>query len=190
MTENVETTEEQLTVEDILDQAPEFHPILKVWLEVLDASKTVRQERITPQWALRVVTTHTGMTFQDMPTYRDMYYQGIDELAEALRTEIDSDDECLNYTSAKEDVESNTFHYINVILSWQKIILTWELQWDVEDDQAAVELAVISDIHKMFFGEVGLTSLLDQINFEFTEDSQDLLRAELEELKQNWTGDE
>lgn len=190
MTENVEAVEAELTVDDILDQAPEFHPILRVWQEILDASKKVRQERITPQWALRVVTTHADMHFQDMTDYRDLYYQSIDELAEALKVEIETDDECLKYATPEEDAENNTFHYLNVIIAWQKIILTWELEWDVDAPDAPVQLAVISEVHKMFFGEVGLTSLLDQINFEFTEDSQDLLRAELEELKENWTGDE
>lgn len=190
MTENVEAVEAELTVDDILDQAPEFHPILRVWQEILDSSKQVRQERITPQWALRVITSHPDMHFSDMPDYRDLYYQSIDELAVALNAEIDTDDECLKYTSPEEDAEKNTFHYLNVIIAWQKIILTWELEWDVESPDAAVQLAVISEVHKMFFGEVGLTSLLDQINFEFTEDSQNLLRAELEELKENWANDE
>jgi hypothetical protein len=186
-----ESTEEQLTVDDILnDGVVEYHAILQVWQEVLESSKMVRQERITPQWALRVVTTHADVHFSDMTDYRDLYYQSIDELADALRTEIETDDECLKITTPEEDAERNTFHYLNVIISWQKIILTWELDWDVDDIDAPVRLAVISDVHKMFFGEVGLTSLLDQINFDFSEDSQDLLRAELEELKQNWTGDE
>ena len=188
MTEN--TQEAELTVEDILGETPEYHSILQVWQEVLAASKNVRQERITPQWALRVVTSHPEVTFSDMKDYRDLYYQSIDELAEALQVEIETDDECLNAASPEEDAEQNTFHYINVIISWQKIILTWELEWDVDDIDAPVRLAVISDVHKMFFGEVGLTSLLDQINFDFSEDSQNLLRSELEELKENWTNDE
>jgi hypothetical protein len=190
MTEHVE--EAELTVEDILNDADkvEFHPILRVWQEILDSSKQVRQERITPRWALRVITSHPEMHFADMTDYRDLYFQSIDELAEALKVEIETDDECLKYTSAEEDAEKNTFHYLNVIIAWQKIILTWELDWDVEAPDAPVQLAVISEVHKMFFGEVGLTSLLDQINFEFTEDSQNLLRAELEELKENWANDE
>ena len=148
MTEHVEAVEEQLTVEDILNDADkvEFHPILRVWQEILDSSKQVRQERITPQWALRVITSHPDMHFADMPDYRDLYYQSIDELAEALKVEIETDDECLKYTSAEEDAEKNTFHYLNVIIAWQKIILTWELDWDVEAPDAPVQLAVISEV--------------------------------------------
>lgn len=190
MTEHVE--EAELTVEDIIndaEQAP-FNPVLKIWLEVLDASKQVRREKINPQWALRVCTSHTGMTFKDMPAYRDVYYAKIDELTEALRSEIDDDDECFNVTSAEEDAENNSVHYLNVLFTWQKQILGWELDWDCTADDAAVELAAIVEVHKMFFGEVGLTSLLDQINFEFPDTVQEQLMLELEELKQNWTSDE
>ncbi len=42
----------------------------------------------------------------------------------------------------------------------------------------------------MFFGDTGLTGLLDQINFEFDETAQKLLMAELEELKANWETNE
>lgn len=190
MTEHVE--EAELTVEDILsdaEQAP-FNPVLKVWLEVLDASKQVRQEKINPQWALRVCTSHTGMTFKDMPAYRDVYYAKIDELTEALRVEIDDDDECLNVTAAEEDAENNSVHYLNILFTWQKQILGWELDWNCTADDAAIELAAIVEVHKMFFGEVGLVSLLDQINFEFPDTVQEQLMLELEEMKQNWTSDE
>lgn len=190
MTENVETTEEQLTVEDILDQAPEFHPILKVWQEVLDASQQVRKEKINPQWALRVVQAHTEMTFGDMPAYRNAYYARIDQLIESLHAEIDGDDECFNATTPEEDAELNSVHYLNILFTWQKQILSWELGWDCTAPDAGVQLAAIIEVHKMFFGEVGLVSLLDQINFEFPEAVQEQLMLELEELKQNWTGDE
>lgn len=192
MTENVETTEEQLTIEDILEGADKtpFHPVLQVWKEVLDASQTVRKEKINPQWALRVVQAHTEVTFNDMPTYRDAYYGRIDQLIEALHAEIDGDDECFNVTSPEEDNELNSVHYLNILFTWQKAILGWELDWDCTSPDAGVQLASIIEVHKMFFGEVGLVSLLDQINFEFPETVQEQLMLELEELKKNWAGDE
>lgn len=192
MTDNVETTEEQLTVDDILNEAEKapYSPILKVWREVLESSKEVRKEKITPQWASRVTSAHNGVTFPDMPAYRDLYYQRIDELATVLQFEIDSDDECLNYTTPEEDLEHNGIHYLSIIIGWQKTILTWELDWDCTRDDAAIDLACIAEVHKMFFGETGLASLLDQIKFEFTEGSQQLLYTELEELKSEWEADE
>ena len=181
-----------LTVEDILGYAQDvpYSPILKMWREILLSSKTVRKERITPQWATRVVSTHADLSFSDMPHYRDLYYAKLDELLAGLQAELDTDEEWEAPTTPEEDAELNNLHYLNVIISWQKTILSWELGWDCEQHDAAIELATISDVHKMFFGNVGLTSLLDQIDFEFTETAQDLLRAELEEMKANWTGNE
>lgn len=187
-----EPIEEQLTVDDILSEAEKtpHHAILRVWQEVLESSKEVRKERITPQWATRVCSTHAEVTFSDMPAYRDLYYARIDELAGVLQAEIDTDDECLKADTVALDSENNTFHYLNVIIGWQKTILSWELGWDCTNAGAAIDLAVIADVHKMFFGDVGLASLLDQINFEFSETAQELLYNELEEMKQNWDTDE
>ena len=187
-----EHTEEQLTIEEILDEAKDnpYTPVLNVWKEILEASKTVRKERITPQWASRIVSQYNGIYFDAMPLYRDLYYDKIDQLIEVLQTEIDTDDECLKHPSPEEDKEQNTFHYLNVIIGWQKVILSWELDWDCTHIDAPVELATIAEVHKMFFGDTGLASLLDQINFEFTETAQQLLFAELEEQKANWTNDE
>jgi hypothetical protein len=186
------TTEDQLTVEDILSEAEDtpYNPVLKVWREVLESSKEVRKERITPQWATRVIAGHSGIQFEDMPHYRDLYYDKIDQLTDVLQAEIDTDDECLKHTSIEEDGQNNNTHYLNVIIGWQKTILTWELDWDCTHVDAAIELATIADVHKMFFGDVGLASLLDQINFEFTDDAQELLFKELEDLKQNWDNNE
>ena len=76
------------------------------------------------------------------------------------------------------------------MFSWQKVILSWELDWDCTSPSAAVEIASIIEVHKMFFGDTGMVTLLDQINLEFTEDMQQQLMVELEELKENWTNDE
>lgn len=197
MTEHTDeqlAAEDQLTIENILaasgEEPPPYNTLLKVWAEVIGASKSVRKERINPQWAVRVTSTHAQVFLQDMPEYRDLYYDKIDQLLEALQAEIDTDDECLNYTTVEEDLANNHAHYVNVVFSWQKLILSWELDWDCENESAAVELATIIDVHKMFFGDVGLISLFDNIGFDFSEDLQQQLFEELEELKNNWNSDE
>jgi hypothetical protein len=190
VTDSTEATE--LTVEDILGDTQDvaYSPILKMWREILLSSKTVRKERITPQWATRIVSTHADLGFADMPHYRDLYYAKLDELLDGLQAELDTDENWDSATTPEEDAEQNNLHYLNVIISWQKTILSWELDWNCEQHDAAIELAAISEVHKMFFGSVGLTSLLDQIDFEFTETAQELLRAELEEMKTNWDSNE
>lgn len=173
------------TVQDILDDAnaAAYHTILEVWREVLKPAQTERTKRITPQWANRIVTTYNGLAFADMLEFRDRYFDKIKELEDILVAEIDSDDECLNVITPEEDVEANSSHYLNVLINWQKAFLSWELAWDCADPDASIELSAISEVHRMFFDQNGLTALLDQIKFEFTDDDRDLLAAELNDLR-------
>jgi hypothetical protein len=68
-------------------------------------------------------------------------------------------------------------------------VLGWELDWDCTDSAAGAELAAISEVHTMFFGDVGLTSLLDQISFEFTDMHRDALGMALLNYKESREGD-
>ena len=179
------------TVDDLMADAAEnagYHTILEIWREVLKPAQTERLKKITPQWANRIVTTYTEMTFGDMMTFRDLYFGKIAELEDILLGEISSDDECLNMTTPEEDAQENAFHYLNVLINWQKVFLTWELEWSVALDDCHVELAAIAEVHRMFFDPNGLTALLDQIKFEFTDNDRDLLAAELEDLRASKEG--
>ena len=174
------------TVDDLVADAAAnagYHTILEIWREVLVPSFEERKKKITPQWANRIVTTYQGLGFGDMHHFRDRYFDKIAELFNILVAEIESDDECLNVMTPKEDVELNAHHYINVLTNWQKAFLTWEIDWSAAASDAAVELASISEVHRMFFDQNGLTALLDQINFEFTDADRDLLAAELQDLR-------
>ena len=189
MTENIEITDEELAAfvgnEGLEDgEAPPYHPILRVWREVLSPAREELDAKVTPQWASRIVTTHTGLTFGDMEKFRDSYFGKIVELLEILELEIESDDECLSYATPEEDVEHNGDHYRNLLLTWQMAFLQWELDWETTAPDAAVELAAISEVHKMFFGQTGVTAFLDNIKFEFTEADQQLVAEALEELKE------
>jgi hypothetical protein len=173
------------TVEDILEQAnaAPYHSILEVWREVLKPAREERSKKITPQWANRIVTTYNGLKFGDMLEFREQYFGKIAELEEILLAEIDTDDECLNVTKPEEDVEANSHHYLNVLINWQKAFLGWELAWDCGDTDAAIELSAISEVHRMFFDQNGLTALLDQIKFEFTDADRDMLADELNAMR-------
>lgn len=178
--EHVETTPEDLVAE--AEKAP-YHSILEVWRAVLAPAEAERDLRITPQWANRIVASYRGIEFADMPKFRDMYFDQVQGLANILEDEIVTDAECLNITSAEEDVERNTVHYLNILFDWQKAIMQRELDWKPDDSDAALEIAVLSEIHKMFFDQTGLVGLLDQINFEFTDSDRQLLASELEDMK-------
>ena len=179
------------TVDDLVADAAAnagYHTILEIWREVLKPAQTERLKKITPQWANRIVTTYTEMTFGDMMTFRDLYFGKIAELEDILLGEISDDDECLNMATPEEDVEENSHHYSNILTNWQKTFLTWELEWDCADPDASIELAAISEVHRMFFDQNGITALLDQIKFEFTDNDRDLLAAELEDLRASKEG--
>lgn len=177
---------EDVSIEEILpEEAPQFHPILHVWRVVLEPAESERTAHITPQWASRIVNTYPGLTFADMPTFRDAYFDKVADLKKILDFEIESDDECLNVTTPEEDVEHNSDHYINILTNWQLTVLDYELDWDCAADWAAADLAATAEVHRMFFGETGLTALLDQIQFEFTDLHREMLANTLEAHKQS-----
>lgn len=163
---------------------PNFHPILKVWSEVLKPVDEEKTAKVTPQWASRTVSSHTELTFADMVTYRDDYFGRIIELRDILEDEIASDADCLTYSTPEEDLEHNGHHYKNLLLNWQMAILQWELDWETTDPDAAVKLASISEVHKMFFGPTGVVAFLDNIKFELPEADQADMAAALTELKE------
>lgn len=171
---------EDVSIEEIIPEDSTFHPILQVWRAILEPAETERLSRISPQWASRIVNTHTEIQFADMPAFRDAYFDKVADLKKILDYEISTDDECLNVTTPEEDVEHNSDHYINVLTNWQLTVLDWEMDWDCAADWAAVDLAATAEVHRMFFGETGLTALLDQIPFQFTDMHRDLLASTLQ----------
>ena len=181
------TIEGELTVEDIIAEANQasYHTILEVWREVLKPAKGEMTKRITPQWATRVVNTYHGVTYADMPAFRELYFGSILHLASILDDEIAQDDECLKYLNAEEDVEHNTPHYLNVLFAWQMQFMQWEIEWDAEAPDAAIKVAALAEVHKMFFDPQGLTALLDEINFQFTDTDRDTLGELLAGLIEN-----
>lgn len=198
MTEHDDNIEGLLTAQDRADLAeldkglaapavdPEvsFHPILQVWREILKPARDELGKRITPQWASRIVASYQDVAFADMVDMRDRYYGKILELLDVLEAEIATDGDCLSYTTPEDDVAENSEHYKNLLRDWQLRFLQWELDWDCTDAKAGVELAAISEVHKAFFGQTGLTQFLDNIRFEYTEADQAALAAELEALKE------
>lgn len=165
------------------DDTVEFNPILKIWREVLRPAAEERYSKVSPQWANRIVSQYPQMRYTDMELYRDRYFGHLVDLAEILNIEIASDPDCLTYTDMKDDAEHNAVHYMNLLLLWQMAVLQWEMDWECTAPDSAIEIAAISEVHKMFFGPTGMTQFLDNIGFEFTDDDSTLLMWTLEEFK-------
>jgi hypothetical protein len=172
------------------DEAPTFHPILEVWREVLKPAEAEGQKKVTPQWASKMVQSYPELKFADCNALRDSYYDKLGVMLGIVVDEILSDDECLTYSTPEEDARENSYHYKAVLLEWQQQFLTWELEWDCTDVDASVELAAISETHKIFFGDTGLTQFLDNIKFEFTESDALEIAAELERVREAHEGEE
>lgn len=164
-------------------EPPQFHTVLEVWREVLKPIESERQANITPQWATRIVQSFADLHYNDMPEFQRRYFDKLTQFQDILLQEIAGDDECLNYDEPAEDVEHNAHHYKNVMMLWQMALLQWELDWDTSDPAAALELAAISEVHKMFFGQTGMTAYLDNIGLQFNDDDQAELLGALEGMR-------
>lgn len=174
----------QLFSEPDAVKPPEYHTILEVWREVLRPAAGEATTKPSPQWCNRMVQSYAGVRYQDMLDFRDLYFGRLIHLADLLNEEIATDDDCLTYSKPEDDVLENAGHYKNLLLVWQQAILQWELDWDCQNPNAAAELGVISEVHKVFFGPEGLTNFLDNVGFQFSEADQQELADGLNELRE------
>ena len=185
MQDPIETVE----FEDIPDDASEldppegtqYHTLLEVWRALLKPAREggMRDDPITPQWATKIVSTYQQVTYQMTPEVHARLFELVDALAQILDAEIETDDECLKHTSAEEDRTENSQHYLNLLRDWQVYLLRMELAWNPVHDNAAIELAALSEVHNMFLGQNGLVGHLESIQFQFTEDDQQALQEAL-----------
>lgn len=172
----------------LAEEAPEatYHTILQVWSEILKEENLEANAVITLAWAQAIVGKYHGITFADLPAFRDAYFEKIREMVKILRLEIETDDECLNHKTMDEDRELNAEHYLNILHQWQLAFLQTELEWDCTADTAAIDVAVLAEVHEIFFGQKGLVGHLEAIKLEFSEaDQQDLMDA-LSEFRANF----
>lgn len=160
-----------------------YHTILEVWQNVLAPAEADSERKIAPGWASKITTMYPQIKIQQMKEFGRRYFAKIAELKDILDEEIATDADAFSHLSPEEDRDENRVHYLNLLLLWQSRIIIWEAEWDCTDELSAVELGVISEVHKMFFSEIGVTSYLDNIGFQFTEDDQVEMATALDELK-------
>ncbi len=169
--------------------APQFHTVLEVWRETLKPARDLKAEPVTPQYANRLIQTYSGLTFADIGLVQEGYYDLVIELLEILEHEINSaEDFPLDWPTPEEDALNNAHHYKNLLMLWQQAFLQHELEWDHKSPTAAVDVAVLSEAHKMFFGPTGLTQFLDNIQFEYTDEDSEELGRVLDEQREAHLG--
>jgi hypothetical protein len=168
-------------------EVPNYHTVLEVWREVLKPAAKLSYEKVTPQYASKMLATYPGLDYPACQDLQDRYYLKIQQLADVLDLEISGDSDCLTFDTPEDDVAENFTHYKSVLFKWQELFLQWELEWGCGDTDAAVELAAISEIHKLFFGPTGITAFLDNIRLELTEADQEELAELLQEQRDAYT---
>lgn len=176
---------DQAELDALVAEPPSYHTILEVWNEILKSAEAEADslQPIGPGWASKITTMYPQITFRQMTEFKKRYFGKILEFKRILENEIASDPDCLTHLDAESDSTENAAHYKNMLLLWQQQIVQWEINWDCEDEYAAVELGAISEVHKMFFNEKGITAYLDNIGFQFTEDDQLVLQQALAEMR-------
>ena len=190
MTKPTKPTEPAENIEfDVPDDASELAPpepgpyrtLLEIWRAVLEPAVEgdMRKDPISPQWATKMVTTYPGIGFADVQALHYGVFDMAADLAKLLDEEIASDDESLKLATAEEDATENGVHYRYMLAAWQIYLLTEELAWSPNDEDAAVKLAVLSEVQQMFLGETGLVAHLDSIGFQFTDADRDDLQQQL-----------
>lgn len=168
-----------------LDSQPEleYHSVLQVWQTVLESADRPDNRHMTPKWAMAIISQYVGIGFADLPDYVETYFDLLSEMTVVVNDVILLDDDCFKVTNATEDVEANRSNFLAILRDWQLLLLTRELEWDPTDPFAAVQIAALSEIQKLFFGQTGLTGHLEAIKLEVTEEDQIELATVLEERR-------
>lgn len=179
------------TIEELLETAKDsrYHTVLEMWQKVIEAAATGDNRRITPQWATRILGSYFEIGYRDLPAFRDKFFEKVAALLATLVEEAADDEEALKAATPEEDLERNSIHYVNLLVTWQQQILVWELEWRPEALDAAIELAAIGETMKLFFGDNGITGLLDVIGFQFTEDHREMLADILTQTQKDLIGE-
>lgn len=169
-------------------EAGPYRSLLEIWRAVLEPARDgdMRGDPISPQWATKMVSTYPEIKFTDVLAIHHGVFDMAGALGDLLDEEIATDDECLKVPSAEEDASENAEHYRNILTGWQIYLLTEELAWSPNDEDAAVQLAVLSEVQQMFLGQTGLVAHLDSIGFQFTESDQVELAQRLAEAKSEY----
>jgi len=172
------------------DEEAPYRTLLEAWRALLSSAREIPDDPISPQWATKIVQTYPEVRFKDVEDIHVGVFHVTAELADILDEVIASDDECLKRTSAEEDAQENAHLYRRCLIDWQVFFVEREALWSPSQKNAAVQLAVLSEVQQMFFGPTGLIGHLDTIGFQYTEDDREELTKALIDAKNAVLGKE
>lgn len=168
-------------------EAPVYHSVLEAWQAVLGPAAEEATKNPSPQWCSKIVGSYYGVDFRDCLNVRDHFYEKIATLKALLDRTIEENPDCLKVQTHAEDLVENGKLYLDLIFNWQAQYIAWEVEWDCQSGDAAAELAGMGEVHKMFFGEMGILPYLNSINFEMTEADQADLAEFLNSIPESMT---
>lgn len=168
----------------------EYHTLLEVWTEILKQSNLEANRKVTMKWAQGIVSQYMGIGFSDLGRFTEKYFAKVQEMTDILAYEISTDEDCLKPSKPGEDIEHNEIHYKNLVNAWQQAFLISELEWDYASPDAALDIAALAEAHKVFFGQNGILSHLEAIQFTFTEEDATALAELLSETNAQYAGTE
>lgn len=182
----IETVEAPDNIAELFPEQTEEKPyrtLLELWRALLSSAREIPDEPISPQWATKIVQTYPEIRFKDVEDVHVGVFTMTAALADILDEVIASDEECLNRADAQEDAQENAALYRRCLIDWQVYFIEHEAQWSPSQKNAATQLAVLSEVQQMFFGQTGLVGHLDTIGFQYTEDDQEELTKALVSAK-------
>ena len=149
---------------------PSDHTVLEIWQKVLGNVDLAKQERITTTNAFKVLHAYPFLAPKDLVAYYTAFYYCLEQYRDVLEFEIDTDDECLEWSDPELDAENNRHHYFNLMVTWQRLALSMRTDWEASSELAGAQLAALSDSQVFMLGEKGLVNLLGQLKLEFDSD--------------------
>ena len=168
--DDTEPTEEAKTTKEVT--------VLEAWYELLSNVAPAAKEPIRMAMVIPVLGRFPYLDVAEADTHFKCFYEILENAHQALMFEIASDPECLK--NGVNDAEDNHGHYLNVIISWSKVLREYEDGWDVKDLDAAPKLTAGIAATEYLIGEQGLLAHLGTIGFNYNEGDFEMVAAAVE----------
>ena len=163
----------------IAEQEP--RTLLATWKELLSNIEASRDEPISFQLALRVISNWPKISVQEVEEYFDIYHELLLEMRSVFEGVLAAHPKAIK--RVEDDGEVNRDVYIEILTEWQKTALGWELDWEVSSPNAHIVMGAMVDATGFFLGQKGLVAHFDNIGRRFEEADSVALVAELEAWK-------
>ena len=180
---------EDLNLLDAIGQ-PIDHTLLYVWREVLSNIEKIREERVSPVIANKIVSSWPKLAYQDVPAYHELYHGYLTEYRDTLDEVIKEFPGCFKHTAPVgeegSDAIENRAAYLELLFRWHSLNISFEHEWDAAADDSHVSIAAIADAAAFTIGPSGLTQHLaqPQVAFQWTDEDQQELQARLLEAEE------